>query len=355
MAKPENSNSFPKARLTIVDVKRDYTKLNSQSNDEKVLTTKTANEWLDQAKLKPMPLMLLDRLWYQSELAILFADTNVGKSIFAVQITDALSRGKSLIPFAPCKKRFKILYCDFEMSDKQFENRYSKDFKDHYEFCSGFYRAELNLDEFILKDDKPIEELISNEITDYVSKHDVDIVIIDNLTYVVKELEKSKNVQPLMQKLKWISNKFSMSILVLAHTPKRDNTKPLTGNDIGGSKFFSNFADSIFAIGKSTQGENVRYVKQIKSRNSCVRYGADNVLVFEIVKNFNFLEFQYLKTDEERNHLTVFSREDIKEIDQQILNLKESHPDWSYQKIADEVGNTNKMRVKRVIDRNKPS
>jgi RecA-family ATPase len=340
---------YPQANLSLLEIKREIKEL--KESGCKVLEVKRASEWMEEAKLKPVPLPLIDCLWYQGELAILFADTNLGKSILAVQIADALTKQKSIMPFQECERSYSVLYCDFEMSDKQFENRYSANYSDHYQFSEVIYRAELNLDEFLLKPEVPIEEQIGNEIENYIIEHQVEVVIIDNLTYIAREIEQSKNIQPIMQKLKWINKRYGTSILVLAHTPKRDMSRPLTSSDIAGSKFLSNFADSIIAIGKSSYDEMFRYVKQIKSRNSAFIYGEDNVVIYSIEKNHNFLGFNYQRTDREINHLTVKSKEDMNEIDQLILEEHARNPEASLGKIAEKLG-TNKMRVKRILDRN---
>ena len=54
---------------------------------------RTANEWMEIAKRKAKPRRLFGDLWFEDEICILFADTNVGKSILAVQIGDRISRG----------------------------------------------------------------------------------------------------------------------------------------------------------------------------------------------------------------------------------------------------------------------
>ena len=59
------------------------------------------------------------------------------------------------------------------------------------------------------------------------------IVIIDNLTYLSAETERAKDALPLMKHLKALKQKYDLSILALAHTPKRDLSKPITSaNDL---------------------------------------------------------------------------------------------------------------------------
>jgi len=64
---------------------------------------------------------------------------------------------------------------------------------------------------------------------------------------------------------------------VLAHTPKRRQWEPLSELDLQGSINLGNFADSIFAIGRSRVAPDLRYLKQIKVRTGRPEYGADRV------------------------------------------------------------------------------
>lgn len=269
-------------------------------NEEKLFISLTGNEWLDKAKLTPIPKTLFGKLWFEGEICILFADTNLGKSILAVQIADSITKG---VPISPCgleAETQKVIYFDFELNMKQFENRYSIDYQEHYNFNKNFIRSELNQDFYKLQN---YENEISTEIARLINQTNARILIIDNITYLSNELERAKDASPLMKKLKALKNQYNLSILVLAHTPKRDLAKPLTRNDLMGSKMLMNFCDSSFAIGESTSNKNYRYIKQIKQRNTEQIYDASNVLLFEITKDYNFLCFQFIKFDKEFNHL----------------------------------------------------
>ena len=92
-----------------------------------------------------------------------------------------------------------------------------------------------------------------------------------------------------MKYLKELKTKYGLSILALAHTPKRDASKPLTRNDLQGSKMLINFCDSSFAIGESAKEHGVRYLKQIKARNTEIVYHTGNVLLANVTKKGNFL------------------------------------------------------------------
>jgi hypothetical protein len=133
-----------------------------------------------------------------------------------------------------------------------------------------------------------------------------------------------------------LKKKYHLSILALAHTPKRDLSRPLTVNDLQGSKMLSNFADSIFAIGESSKDKNLRYLKQIKARNTEEIYHADYVATCQITKPDNFLMFEFLNFGNEREHLKTLSENDKNDLIAQVKNL--SAQGKSQREIQREIG-----------------
>jgi KaiC/GvpD/RAD55 family RecA-like ATPase len=275
------------------EVIKDAKQLIKESSNIGLFTVLKGNEWLEQANKRPVPNALWLCLWYEGEICILFADTNLGKSILAVQIAVSLA------------VNHKVLYFDFELSDKQFEARYSNNYESHYNFPENFYRAEINPNEADFREYgfETIEDYLNYSIERAIARTGATILIIDNLTYLRSETEKAKDALPLMKHLKALKRKYSLSILALAHTPKRDLSKPITRNDLQGSKMLINFCDSSFAIGESTKDKTLRYIKQIKERNTEKVYDAENIAVYQIVKPDNFLHFEFLEYGCEREHL----------------------------------------------------
>ena len=256
-----------------------------------LFVVKKASQWIDEAKNRPTPKMLFSEFWHEGELCILFADTNVGKSILAVQIGNSIALGQPMQGFKMEAERQKILYLDFELSDKQFEIRYSDNYQNHYQFIDNFLRAELDPD---MEDSKgEFEKLLHDSLDVMILEKGIKILIVDNITYLSKETEKAKDALPLMKELKKLKTKYNLSILALAHTPKRDQHKPITKNDLQGSKMLINFCDSSFAIGECEAEKGGRYLKQIKARNTEFIFDSNNVAVCQIAKPNNFLMFQF--------------------------------------------------------------
>ena len=86
---------------------------NSGADHIGMLKLRTANKAIRDAALRPDPEDLYNGLWYEGEVCCLFADSNVGKSIFAVQMADEIAQTRN------------VLYVDCELSDKQFQLRYT--------------------------------------------------------------------------------------------------------------------------------------------------------------------------------------------------------------------------------------
>ncbi len=294
--------------------------INNKPENEGLFTVKTANMWIEQAKLRPAPEMLYDCLWYEGELCILFADTNLGKSILAVQIADSISTGVNINGFQLSALKQPVLYFDFELSDKQFEIRYSKELVNHYSFNDNFLRVEINQDAD-MPEDITFENFLNESLEKSIISTGAKILIIDNITYLKTENEKAKDALSLMKHLKKLKSKYQLSILALAHTPKRDSSKPLTKNDLQGSKMLINFCDSSFAIGESFKDSNVRYIKQIKQRNKEEMFGTGNIIICQIVKPDNFLHFDFIGHDSEYNHLKVYTEKDKTNTIQMVKDL----------------------------------
>lgn len=340
---------FDKYGIGVEDIKTEAEQLLKQGNEAKeskgLFTVKTASRWIEQAKTRPIPQMLFGEFWFEGELCILFADTNLGKSILAVQIGNSISKGEQIQGFKLETPKQPILYFDFELSDKQFENRYSIRFEQHYTWDNNFLRVEIDSDATI-PDAQTFEDYLNHSLERSITETGAKVLIIDNLTYLKNETEKAKDALPLMKHLKALKNKYGLSILALAHTPKRDLSKPITRNDLQGSKMLINFCDSSFSIGESHSDKNLRYLKQIKQRNTEQIYDAENVCVCQIDKPLNFLLFEFVNFGKEWEHLKQHTEKDKESLNEKVNELKEKGR--SLREIGAELGISH-MKVSRIL------
>ena len=296
------------------------------------LRVRTANQTLIDAASRPDPVDLYYSLWLEGEVCCLFADTNVGKSVYAVQIAEHIAASR------------RVLYVDCELSDKQFQLRYTDPTtKAMHNFSDNFCRADRDV--VAACADTGEADILKN-IEDAAVGVGATVVVVDNITYLCNAVEKGEDAGVLMKRLVSLKLKYGWSLLVIAHTPKRRLYEPISENDLAGSKKIANFLDSSFAIGKSAKDPRLRYVKQIKQRTVPMRYGADNVLVYELDKPGDYLHFVFKGYGSEADHLTPLDTGAA--VDGAVAELRKDGK--SIRQIATEL-NMGKSKVGEIVKR----
>lgn len=324
----------------MTDLAKELERLDAQPveipNNVGMLKIKSANDWISGAKSRPQPTDLWNGLWFENEVCCLFADTNIGKSIYAVQIASHIAESRS------------VLYFDFELSDKQFQLRYTNE-DVSFGFPNNFYRVEIDSEQFTLDNMDNFEDCIIKDIERCAVGYGAKIIIIDNITFLCSAAEKSEFAGRLMMRLIALKKKHGLSILVLAHTPKRNLASPITQNDMAGSKRLMNFFDSAFTIGQSAKDSGLRYIKQVKVRFGGYSYDTDNVMTCQIVKTSDgFLHFETIGYCAEREHLKEQSENDRADLEARVKKLLEQNK--SVRAIASELG-ISSSKSQRIIEK----
>ncbi len=219
------------------------------------------------------------------------------------------------------------------MTDKQFQLRYTDaETGDMHDFNDNLLRVELSP---VYVDLSNIHSIISH-ISDAVDISGARVIIIDNITWICNRAESGDAAGELMQMLIDLKRRKGLSILVLAHTPKRNTASKLTQNSLAGSKRIANFMDSMFAIGATqTDRPAGRYIKQIKVRSSEMEYGEDHVITAWLVKEGDYVSLMHIGYGRECDLLAP--------VDSNEANLKErvsalSEEGLSVRKIAEQLG-----------------
>lgn len=118
-----------------------------------------------------------------------------------------------------------------------------------------------------------------------------------------------------MIRLVRLKKTYDLTMVVIAHTPKRDSGLPLTQNDLAGSSKLMSFFDSGIVIGLSARDKNLRYVKQVKYRAGEKEYDYDNLILYETVKKHGYTHFAYRGHGVKADHIKAPSfSEDLDEI-----------------------------------------
>ncbi len=256
---------------------------------EKATRIRPASDCLAEARNLPAIKPLFGTYWQSGEIAILAADPGTGKSVLAVQVAETIAGGLSTCLEQPCAAYELVLYYDFELSDRQFGARF-----ENRHFPRNLLRVDF--DPTAINPAFGIEQIFAD-----VEKTGAGIIIIDNLTALaLKSTADADAAISVMRGLKRLQVEKNVSSLVLGHTPKLPSGIPLNLNHLAGSKTLSNFADSVFFLGRSREGKHTRYLKQVKARNAEL---PDGELIIELVKRLDGLRFEFHGYGNESDHL----------------------------------------------------
>jgi len=234
--------------------------VNSKAN---ILICKSANDWLAEGKELSPIVPLYSPFWNEGETCFFFGMAGIGKTLFAVQMAIEISRSQP------------VLYCDFELSTRQFFKRYQQN-GEPYVFPDNFFRLVLNPYEI------SEENKIMNEIEGIAVKNEIKVVVIDNLTWLLMDGQEAKKAAPFMKRITDLKRRLGLSLLIIGHTPKKYEPAPIELTDMAGSMVLQNFIDASFSIGKSTRDNDIRYLKQTKSRSAEIVYHEDNILLLKL-------------------------------------------------------------------------
>jgi replicative DNA helicase len=286
--------------------------------------------------------LLIGSLIKVEDVAILFSGPENGKSVLGIQMADKISRGESMFDGLlrnECGQK-KVLYFDFELTLSDYKNRYIDAAGNKYPFLGDEWFFRVGNDD---KNPKTFVEIANNMeriLTRSVELHQPNVVFVDNITAMsngsTADAEVSKKIMDLLLQLK---KKYKLTVIVLAHTPKRyDISKPLSLADLAGSSLLAAYADSIIAIGRSKMGNNVKYLLQLKVRSGTKIHDEQNVIQVAIEKEGAFLQFKTLEepTGRESDHLmNKYDASIDDEMIKQIMILYNQGK--SYQNIKDEL------------------
>lgn len=283
----------------------------------------SGNKWIEIGKALADPIYFFFRMIVQFEINIIFSAANTGKSLLLVQIAEEIAREQ------------KVLIVDCELSTKQFQMRYTNlETGTVHLFPENFLRAEIDPD---LLDDVSLEDAIFESV-EQAAKDGIKVICIDNLTFICTDAEKAEVTIKFMRRLIKLKKKYELTLIIVAHSPKRDASKPITRDDLSGSSKLMALIDNALAVGVSAKDTQMRYVKTVKFRDDEYPYPAEKVAVYRIEKQDCYTQFVYMGRDEEREHLR--KKDQFTEVEdmQEFLDLQAKG--MTLKQIAEETGSS---------------
>ena len=282
------------------------------------------NDTLEKAKKLPPLVPLYDNIVLEGDLSVIFGQSGIGKTIFAMQVArDIAASGR------------RVLYADFEMTPRQLALRYGT-----ADFPLTLFRAEMDTDN--------LPEDILKGIEEAALANQTDVVFIDNITALRQSLDKGSDAGSLMAALNALKKQHNWTLIILNHVPKMfSGAVPLSLSAIQGSAKINQLIDDAIGLGQSHKDPSMVYVKQCKWRNGEIALDSGNVALYERGKDASGnLCFTFKDYGCESDHL---STENTDERDSLKLRVRElSAQGKSQQEIAAECG-ISQSKVSRLL------
>lgn len=209
-----------------------------------------ANEFVQMFADMPPPAMLFDEFWREGELALLFGPSGAGKSMLAVQIGEALARGRAIGSFQMQEKRQRVLYVDLQLSDRRFGSRYTG-----YHFSENFHRVRTVLE----------AKKFCDWLRDKVLEGKYKCVIIDDLSAFRETCDGTRETLKLMRHLSDLRDELDISMLVLSDCRAPRKVTMISESEMMRSRILCDAADSVFAIADHPSCPHSRSVVQTRS------------------------------------------------------------------------------------------
>ena len=257
------------------------------------------NQCIDEAHLLPPLVPLYPDIVLEGDLSIIFGQSGIGKTIFAMQIARYIAESGK-----------RLLYVDCEMTPRQLGNRYKTP-----NFPPTFLRAEMDREH-------PADDVLKGIEEVAVANH-VEVVFIDNITALGQSLDRSADAGALMASLNTLKKKYNWTLVVLNHVPKMfSGNVPLSLSAMQGSAKINQLIDDAIGIAQSSIDSNLVYVKQCKWRNGELTMGADHVAVYERCKdedgNLGFISRGF---GTEQEHLSIENSNEREEMKARVREL----------------------------------
>ena len=201
----------------------------------------------------------------------------MGKSLLAVHIAEAVARTQ------PSRR---IIYLDLERTAAQFAERYLLRTAGRrprsYRFARNFRWS--GLQDFV---DVPEQyrrdryAFLRDCVCELASAGIADVLVIDSLSHLVRSPGGGRETR-VLRMLRSIAAATPISILAVASAKPPRHPRPVTLNDLAAGPSMADAADSVFALGPSSMGTDIRYLKHLKSRSGPVRLDQDAVAAYRI-------------------------------------------------------------------------
>lgn len=249
-------------------------------NVSNAVYTASLRKMIDRVNSEPKLKMIYSGI-KENSVGFVFGPSKCAKTTFCENFGMCIAAGvKDYLGMPINIENNKVLFISLE---EFYAGRTERNTKQAEKLISQF--GDSWLDNYLVVTENMPRYIASNEdweiLKAVINAHNPGIVFIDSLSRLYEgSIEESKVAKDLMKKLRELGNETKITLVVIHHTHKLNNT-PLTINTIAGSRVLAQEADFMIGMNKTLDGK--RYLKDVAFRYT--RDDAEKVKVFSIENN----------------------------------------------------------------------
>jgi hypothetical protein len=215
------------------------------------------------------PEIIVSNMVQQESVSVFGGCSGTGKSWGVLQMGMCISSGKPVFGHFEVAKPYKVLLCQYELTNGQMKERVQTLMKS---FNSDWETIDKNFDyQVFSKEDaftdrwESLERFLSNSN----GKYNGGVVIVDNLyTSVNTETDTSNNAQliPVVKRMGDICEKYNVSLIVVTHHKKGTKAMVIDIDDCLGGATLTRYASNVFQMKQSKLSTDLRVMEITKVR-----------------------------------------------------------------------------------------
>lgn len=267
--------------------------------NSKAPKSSSLGEMLDKYKNEP-PVPLIIPGIKEASMGFVFGPPKSGKTIYLENLLLSVAAGKGQFNGYPLRSNNrKVLFVSYEeitrfRMERAEKQRLNFTPEEQVQISKNYFVSNQNMPRYVLG--KQEWKALSDEI----ELRKPGIVVIDSLSRLTMDDNgDEENAKQIAKQLSDLATTFQCTVIVINHTPKGTNERPLTVFSMSGSRIFMQEANFLIGINKAP--DNTRYIKIVASRYD--RDGYDTVDTFTFDNN---LGIQMTGKEYESNILATF-------------------------------------------------
>ena len=215
---------------------------------------------------KELPVPIVESLLYEKDILGIAGSTNVGKSVFSLQLSTCIAMGVPFMTFNIPRPR-KVMHVQFELKDEGFARLIKVTSQTLLEQCPvEAHRFEENC-VFLSSGQRDLFTDKYDAIEANLRHTDVDVLVIDNLnTSVGVDVSKNEMAMEVLRKLINLKQKYNLAIIMVSHHKKIDVPAPIDISQMLGGSAYTNSLDFICQLANTRRADGIKVMKITKVR-----------------------------------------------------------------------------------------